>query len=132
MCEEETTALIYCNLVSQQFVGDISVRCMRTFVSLSTTCPHKFQNIYYVHVDRRRFKEIGIEFLTNEGLHIPFEDSTLFRWVRTFLWSGKKMGRETLRTGEKILPISRYASRLMTRVLVTSCLNTSLNPPKFV
>jgi len=76
--EEETTALIYCNLISPQFVGDSALRSMRTFVfpSLSSTCQHEFRNVYYVPVEQRRFQDIRIEFLTTEGLHIPFEDST--------------------------------------------------------
>ena len=31
----------------------------------------------YVPVEQRRFQDIRIEFLTTEGLHIPFEDSTM-------------------------------------------------------
>jgi len=30
--EEETLAVIYCNLISSQFVGDSTVRSMRTYV----------------------------------------------------------------------------------------------------
>jgi len=63
--EEETVALIYCNLISSQFV----------FPS-SSSCQHEFRNVYYVPVEQRRFQDIRIEFLTTEGLHIPFEDST--------------------------------------------------------
>jgi len=33
MGKEETTALMYFNLISPQFVGDSTVRCMRTFVT---------------------------------------------------------------------------------------------------
>jgi len=76
---EETLDLIYCNLISPQFVGDSTVRNMRTYVfpsSSSSSCQHDFQNVYSTSVEQRRFQNIRIEFLTPEGLHIPFEDST--------------------------------------------------------
>jgi len=56
--EEETLALIYYNLISQQFVGDITVRSMRTYVFLSSSCQHEFTNVYYVPVDERGFQDI--------------------------------------------------------------------------
>jgi len=76
--EEETTALIYCNLMLPQFVGDSTVRSMRTLVfpSLSSTCQHEFRNVQYVPVEQRRFQDIRIKLLTTEWLHIPSEDST--------------------------------------------------------
>jgi len=40
-------------------------------------CQHEFQNVQYVPLEQRRFKDIRMEFLTTEGLHIPFEDSTM-------------------------------------------------------
>jgi hypothetical protein len=68
-------AVIYCNLISAQFVGDSTVRCMRTF--LTTSCPHyEFRNIQYVPVEQRQFQSIRFEFLTLDGLHVPFEYST--------------------------------------------------------
>jgi len=77
MGEEETLALIYCNLISPQFVGYSTVRGMRTYVIPSSkSCQHEFRNVYYVPVEQRRFQDIRIEFLTTEGLHTPFEDST--------------------------------------------------------
>ena len=76
MGEEETTALMYCNLISLQFVGDSTVRCTRTFVFQSLTCQREFQNVYYVLVEKRIFQDIRIDLLTTEGLHAPFEDST--------------------------------------------------------
>jgi len=69
--EEETLDLIYSNLISPQFVDDVFPSS-----SSSSSCQHEFRNVYYVPVEQRRFQDIGIEFLTTEGLHIPFEDST--------------------------------------------------------
>ena len=76
---QDTTALIYSNLISPQFVADSTVRNMRTFVfpsSSSSSCQHEFRNAYYVPVEQRRFQDNRIEFLMNEGMHIPFEDGT--------------------------------------------------------
>jgi hypothetical protein len=67
-------AMIYCNLISPQFVADSTVSCMRTFPT--TSCRHyEFRNVQYVPVEQRQFQSIRIEFLTLEGLHVPFEDS---------------------------------------------------------
>jgi len=67
-------AMINCNLISPQFLGDKTVRCMRTFPTAS--CRHlEFRNVHYVPVEQRQFQSIRIEFLTLEGLHVTFEDS---------------------------------------------------------
>jgi hypothetical protein len=52
----DTCGLVYCNLVSPQFVGDKSVRCLRTFVFPSVYCHYAFENIYYVPVEKVRFQ----------------------------------------------------------------------------
>ena len=67
-------AMIYCNIISPQFVVDSTRRCMRTFPN--TSCRHyEFRNVQYVPVEHRKFQSIRIEFITLEGLHVPFEDS---------------------------------------------------------
>ena len=45
--EEETLALIYCTFISPQFLGDNTVRSMRTFFfpSSSSSCQHKSRNV---------------------------------------------------------------------------------------
>ena len=66
--------MIYCNLVSPQFAGDSTVRCMRTFPT--TSCRHyEFRNVQYLPVEQRQIQSNRIEFLTLEGLHVPFENS---------------------------------------------------------
>jgi hypothetical protein len=68
-------AMIYCNLISPQCVGHSTVRCMRTFPT--TSCRyHEFRNIHYVLVEQWQVQSIRVQFLTLEGLHVPFEDST--------------------------------------------------------
>jgi len=51
----ETNALIYCDLITQQFVGSEYVRCLRTFIHPSKYCDHASQNVYYVPVENVPF-----------------------------------------------------------------------------
>ena len=66
-------AIIYCNNISPQFVADSTIRCMRTFPTTSFRY-YEFRNVQYVPVEQRQFQSIRIEFLTLEGLYVPFED----------------------------------------------------------
>jgi len=103
--EEEIIDLIYCYLISPHFVGDSAVCSMRTFafpLSLSS-CQHEFRNVYYVSVEQRQLHDIRIAFLTTEGVHIPFEDSTTsatvllhFRKILQVLINVYKRGRRHL------------------------------------
>jgi len=56
----ETNSLVYCDLITQQFVGSDYVRRLRTFIHPSKYCDYAFQNIYYVPVKKRTFKDISI------------------------------------------------------------------------
>jgi hypothetical protein len=82
--------MIYCNIISPKFVADSTVRCMRTFQT--TSCRnYEFRNVQYVPVEQRQFQSIRIEFLTLEGLHVPFEDSVtptkvVFHFRKNYQW----------------------------------------------
>ena len=54
----ETKALIYCDWITPQFMGDDYVRCLRTFIHPSKYCEHTFHNVYYVYVQKRSFQDI--------------------------------------------------------------------------
>jgi hypothetical protein len=69
-------ALIYCDLISPQFVGSQYVRVLRTFIQPSIYCNHIFDNIYYVAVETRRFQDIEIRLLTLDGRAVGFLPST--------------------------------------------------------
>jgi hypothetical protein len=56
----ETNALIYCDLITPQFVGSDYVRCLRTFIHPSKFCGNAFHNVYYVPVQKRTFQDISI------------------------------------------------------------------------
>ena len=51
----ETNALIHCDLITQQFVGNDYVRCRRTFIHPSKYSDNAFHNVYYVPVEKRTF-----------------------------------------------------------------------------
>ena len=76
--ERARPVLVYCNLITPQFLGDSSVRCIWTFrIYPNAMCQHEFRNVQYVPVEQRRLQDIRIEFLTTEGLHIPFAESSM-------------------------------------------------------
>jgi hypothetical protein len=66
-------ALIYCYLISEQFVGGQYVRCLRTFIKQTTNCNHIFDNVYYMPVEKRLFQDIQIQILTLDGKPVPFK-----------------------------------------------------------
>ena len=119
---------MYCNLISPQFVGDSTVRSMRTFVFKSWSSPwqHEFRKVYYVPVDQRKLQDIRIEFLTTEGLHIPFEDSTTptkvvlhFRKIYKFLMYTKRGVAILNKTLISIHPLEVYYQNHVGRSLTT-------------
>jgi len=73
----DTNTLIYCDLITPQFVGDDYVRCLRTFIRPSKYCEHTFQNVYYVPVQKRSFQDITILIKDLNGNHVPFKDGTV-------------------------------------------------------
>jgi hypothetical protein len=48
----DVTALIYCNIISPQFVGGNFVRCLRTVMQPSQTRTFIFETVYYMHVEK--------------------------------------------------------------------------------
>jgi len=56
----ETNAQIYCDLITQQFVGSDYVRCLPTFIHPSKYCDHAFESVYFVPVEKRTFPDISI------------------------------------------------------------------------
>jgi hypothetical protein len=70
-----SNVLVYCVVISPQFVGSDMVRCLRTFIFSSTNCENVFDNIYYVPVEQRKFHEVRIEFVLTNGKRVPFKYS---------------------------------------------------------
>ena len=69
----ETNALLYCDLITPQFVGSYNVRCLRTFIHPSKFCEHRFNNVYYVPVQKRSFQDISILIKDIKGKNINFK-----------------------------------------------------------
>jgi len=72
----DTTGLIYCDLISPQYVGRALVRCMRTFIHPSLSGEHVFDIVYYLPFEKRTFKSIRIEILQLTGKPVEFKSST--------------------------------------------------------
>ena len=48
--------LIYCDLITPQFVGTENVRLLRTIICPTQLGNHIFQNVYYLPVEKKSFK----------------------------------------------------------------------------
>jgi hypothetical protein len=72
----KSVGLIYCDLISAQFVGSSLVRSLRTCIYPSPERQRgRFENVYYVHAEKQKIKNITIEILTLEGERVKFDDS---------------------------------------------------------
>jgi len=67
--------LVYCNVISTQYIGSDMVRCLRRFIFSTTNFENVFDKIYYVPVEQRKFHDIRIGFLLTNGKRVPFKDS---------------------------------------------------------
>ena len=71
-------ALVYCDPIAPQFIGTNMVRFLRAF---NTTWPadydteYLYDNVYYVPVEKRMFRDIPIEILNLTGERVAFKDS---------------------------------------------------------
>jgi len=63
----DTTGLIYCDLISPQYVGRALDRSMRTFIYPSLSGQHVFDNVCYLPGERLTFKSSRIEILQLTG-----------------------------------------------------------------
>jgi hypothetical protein len=68
----DTNALIYCDLITPQFVGNDYVRCLRTLIHPSLHCDHTFKTVYYVPVEKRTFHDISILITNLKGMNIKY------------------------------------------------------------
>jgi len=63
----DTTGLIYCDLITPQYVGKFLVRCLRTIIHPDFYAQHIYDNVYYMPVEKRTIKNIRIEILQLTG-----------------------------------------------------------------
>ena len=69
--------LIYCDLITPQFVGSDNVRLLRTIICPTQLGDHLFQNIYYLRVEKSLFQDIRIKLRLLDGEHAAFENSVI-------------------------------------------------------
>ena len=76
---DNTDALVYCDLIAPQLIGTTMVKYFRTFNIIIMPeeygAEYQFENIYYVPVEKRMFRDIRIEILNLSGERVPFSDS---------------------------------------------------------
>ena len=57
----DTNALIYCDLITPRFVNQLNVRCLRTFIHTTASCNQVFENLYYIWVEKQKFRDITMQ-----------------------------------------------------------------------
>ena len=68
-------ALIYCDLIAPQFVGEDKVRVLRPIILWPATGKHLFQNIYYFPVEKSELQDIHIELKLLDGEPPEFQET---------------------------------------------------------
>jgi len=77
LLEDNTHALVYCDLIAPQLIGTNMVRFLRTFNIITREdygFEYEFKNVYYVPVEKRMFRDIRIEILNLAGERVSFTD----------------------------------------------------------
>ena len=73
----KSIGLIYCEVISPQFVGSSLVRCLRT---ASLECRHEFENVYYLPVVKQQITNKRLEILTSGASESPSRAATRPRY----------------------------------------------------
>ena len=81
----DTNVLIYCDLIAPHFVSHSMVRCLRIFIPPTTFykedvqptafCNELFENLYYVPVEKRSFRDITVLMIDTVGNPIAFPEN---------------------------------------------------------
>jgi hypothetical protein len=56
----DTKALIYCDVISPQFICSSLARCLRKYITPNTHCQHISENNHYLPVEKGNFRIIRI------------------------------------------------------------------------
>ena len=70
---DKTMVFVYCDLVAPQFVADQYLRTLRIIHYPSIVGENRFQNVYYLPVEKRVFRDVNIQMRLMDGLTVPFE-----------------------------------------------------------
>ena len=71
----DTRSLIFCDLISPQYVGTALVSCLRTSINPSMPSQQVFDNVHYLPVEKRTFKNIKMEILKMTEKSVVFKNS---------------------------------------------------------
>jgi hypothetical protein len=71
----DVTALIYCNIISPQFVGGDLLRCLRTYIQRFQACNFNFETVYYMPVEKKTFQNIHIKIVALDGTRVKYQDN---------------------------------------------------------
>jgi hypothetical protein len=75
MIVDDTISMMYCDLLTPQFISVTQVRIIRTFTTPTWDGKYYFDKLYYVPVEKRTFQDIRIEILDLAGKRIQFKSS---------------------------------------------------------
>ena len=62
-----TNVLIYCDLITLQFVSNDNVRLLRTIICPTQLGNRQIQNVYFLPVEKTLFQDIRIELRVTDG-----------------------------------------------------------------
>ena len=68
---------VYCDLVAPQYVADQNLRTLRIIHYPSRDWEHRFENVYYLPVEKSVFRGINIQMRLMDGSTVPFEAGIL-------------------------------------------------------
>jgi hypothetical protein len=67
--------LIYCDIISPQFIGGNLVRCIRSYIPSKINGQYMFDTVYYVPVERRYIRDIHLQIYNTKGEIQKFRDN---------------------------------------------------------
>ena len=70
----DAVALIYCDLITPQFVSQLNVCYLNTFIHPTTFCNQVFENLYCISVEKRTFRQITVQVFDTAGKSIAFKN----------------------------------------------------------
>ena len=74
---DKTMVFVYCDLVAPQFVSDQNLRTLRIIHYPSIVGEQRFQNVYYLPVEKSVFQDVNIQMRLMDGSTVPFEAGIL-------------------------------------------------------
>jgi hypothetical protein len=70
---DKAIVLVYCDIITPQFVADQNLRTLPTIVYAVKGVEHRFQNVYYLPMEKRAVHDINIQMRLMGGSPVPLE-----------------------------------------------------------